>query len=351
VRHRLSRGITFIAVVMLALTSLVARGSAEGAFPSHRAGVANSLLPAGPTARCCMGMAYDAARGEIVLFGGEIRSRQWVFHDTWTWDGSIWTRRAPTSSPPPRFSFGMAYHATTERAVVVDGRDEGTDYRDTWAWDGTTWHRERVPSPSLRLDFGMASDELAKEIVLFGGWTHPPTGDVYYHDTWTWNGRRWTRRNLARSPAGRHGLAMAFDALRGEMVLFGGIGREGTYFGDTWIWDGSEWTRRSPQSAPSPRTSAAIACDPDRGRIVLFGGFGADGRILNDTWLWDGTTWEEVHPPVSPTPRYRAGLVFDATRGETVLFGGSAPDGEHAFGDTWSWDGSTWTLEQGYVPG
>src|SRR3954453_23259931 len=32
------------------------------------------------------GMAYDAADGQVVLFGGSTRA-------TWTWDGSGWTRR------------------------------------------------------------------------------------------------------------------------------------------------------------------------------------------------------------------------------------------------------------------
>jgi hypothetical protein len=33
-------------------------------------------------------MAYDAARQEVVLFGGY---RPGVVGDTWTWDGSTWT--------------------------------------------------------------------------------------------------------------------------------------------------------------------------------------------------------------------------------------------------------------------
>ena len=34
-------------------------------------------------------MAYDAADGTLVLFGGEGRSGS--LGDTWTWDGSAWT--------------------------------------------------------------------------------------------------------------------------------------------------------------------------------------------------------------------------------------------------------------------
>jgi hypothetical protein len=33
-------------------------------------------------------MAWDGARGQIVMFGGDAGE---VFGDTWVWDGSNWT--------------------------------------------------------------------------------------------------------------------------------------------------------------------------------------------------------------------------------------------------------------------
>ena len=43
-------------------------------------------------------MAYDAADGTVVLFGGQGRSGS--LGDTWTWDGSAWTQAHPSTSPP-----------------------------------------------------------------------------------------------------------------------------------------------------------------------------------------------------------------------------------------------------------
>ena len=48
-----------------------------------------------PSKRSSVGMAYDAARAEVVLFGGGIGAS--TFDDTWTWDGTpgrdgTWTR-------------------------------------------------------------------------------------------------------------------------------------------------------------------------------------------------------------------------------------------------------------------
>jgi hypothetical protein len=44
---------------------------------------------------------------------------------------------------------------------------------------------------------------------------------------------------------------------------------------------------------------------------------------------------------VSPSERDGMGMVYDAARQETVMFGGYGPGLK---GDTWTWDGSTWTL-------
>ena len=55
--------------------------------------------------------------------------------------------------------------------------------------------------------------------------------------------------------------------------------------GDTWEWDGTAWTQRSPASAPSPQQGHAMAYDAARGRVVLFGGH--DSFRRGDTWEWD----------------------------------------------------------------
>ena len=39
-------------------------------------------------------MAYDAATGTVVLFGGRA-SDGLVFNDTWVWDGATWTKQFP----------------------------------------------------------------------------------------------------------------------------------------------------------------------------------------------------------------------------------------------------------------
>jgi hypothetical protein len=132
-------------------------------------------------------MAYDAAMHTIVLFGGEGRHRV-ALDDTWTWDGSAWTQQAPAASPPSLPGATMAYDAATGTVVLFGGAN-GVAYSDaTWTWDGSTRARQHPATHPLgRTSAGMAYDAAAKSIVLFGGFhTFAPNPALLLHDTWTW---------------------------------------------------------------------------------------------------------------------------------------------------------------------
>src|SRR2546422_8529348 len=93
-----------------------------------------------------MGMAYDAARGQVVLFGGCCAGD--LLGDTWTWDGIDWTQRTPAHMPSPRFGPGATYDARTRQVVLFGGATGGCGYvcfADTWTLNGTSW---RIPFPA-----------------------------------------------------------------------------------------------------------------------------------------------------------------------------------------------------------
>jgi hypothetical protein len=134
-------------------------------------------------------------------------------------------------------------------------------------------------------------------------------------------------------------------------VLFGGItggvGPAPTMpFGDTWTWNGSTWTQLAV-TGPSPREHAAASTLD--GVTVLFGGShtstdSQDQNIpLGDTWTWDGASWTQYNG-TGPSPR--CGHAMAALNGTVVLFGGSNTqftDVGARMGDTWIWDGGGWT--------
>jgi len=86
-------------------------------------------------------MVYDAARKEVVVFGGsQPGGSDW--DDTWTWDGTTWTQKFPTTSPPGRQFHAMAYDAARGQVVIFGGGsiiDLFAPKNDTWLWAGTNW--------------------------------------------------------------------------------------------------------------------------------------------------------------------------------------------------------------------
>src|SRR5437667_12879814 len=66
------------------------------------------------------------------------------------------------------------------------------------------------------------------------------------------------------------GLAMAYDEVRGNAVIFGGgTAIPPTVFNDTWVWDGTTWTQLFPATSPSARSSSALTYHAARGTAVL----------------------------------------------------------------------------------
>ena len=66
----------------------------------------------------------------------------------------------------------------------------------------------------------------------------------------------------------------------------------------------------------------SVAYGAARTRVVLFGGLDQNGHGLGDTWEWDGQSWSEQFPGASPSQRGPAGVAYDALRKRVVLVGG-----------------------------
>ena len=100
------------------------------------------------------------------------------------------------------------------------------------------------------------------------------------------------------------------------------------------------WTEVT--NPPAPRTSPGFAYDSARGRMVLFGGYYGQGgsKYFGDTFEWDGSTWTRLNV-TGPSIRGDLATAYDSKRGRTVMFGGWNTN--DTLGDTWEWDGATWT--------
>lgn len=152
----------------------------------------------------------------------------------------------------------------------------------------------------------------------------------------------WNQLTPAVSPTGRAGVIGVSDGT--NIYMFGGKPTSTTEVNDLWRFDGATWTNITPVSGPLPAARDWYGCayDTQRGRLVLFGGRStALAADLGDTWEFDGTTWTQRTPAIAPSPRRWTAMAYDTLRNETILFGGA--NGSTYHGDTWSWNGTSWT--------
>ncbi len=92
-----------------------------------------------PSPRTGAAMVYDATTRQLLLFGGSrlIGTGGGFLSDTWIWDGSTWRKLHPATSPPARHNADMIYDAATGNVVLFGGYN-GQRLNDTWTWDGAT---------------------------------------------------------------------------------------------------------------------------------------------------------------------------------------------------------------------
>jgi len=263
-------------------------------------------------------LAFDPARRVVVMHGGVVGFAQ-LLADVWEWNGTTWTNRGPGTGAvlrPPTCSL------TFDSAR---GRLLGLGWGDPYVaqWDGAAWTvlDRPVQGPSR-----IVHDPLRNVTV-----------GVSTTQTLEWRDGLWALGTRQQPPI----ETAFFDIVRGAVVGVSLAQQPGF-----WLWSGSTWNALPPSAAvPPARLNYALAFDPLRGRATLFGGV-AGGVDLGDTWLWSGATWTLAQPPTSPPPRYGASIVHDIARSRAVLAGGAAGPLPTVtwFGDTWSFDGTTWQL-------
>ncbi|MBI1851060.1 MAG: IPT/TIG domain-containing protein [Planctomycetes bacterium] len=259
-----------------------------------------------------------------------------------------WVPIPSASNPSARLGAAVAFDSARHRLVLFGGnvtRRPGGPSDETWEWDGVNWRRmEPAHRPAARSGHALAYDSLRGRVVLFGGLD----ASGIFADTWEWDGYDWERAasDSDSGPDVRFEHALAFDGTRGQTVLFGGRGRGNRLLADTWAWDGSAWTSLAPETSPVAMAGHAMAFDAARQRVVLFGGNDGVAGSLGETWLWDGTTWRDVTGFGAPSPREHGALAYDDSRGVSVLFGGESRTAAgqvlDSDDDTWEWNGSAW---------
>lgn len=340
----------------------------------------------GPSARSSALMVYDSKRGVIVMVAGSPSEGAGV---VWEYDGTTWTRKAPTGtagSTLPNELAGMAfgYDPIGSRAMLYGGRSSSSPTSQLWQWDGTSWTLYGGATPTARSDAALVYDGRGR-MMVFGGRT-ATTGTTVLGDTWFYDGLAWaiaanpparaltwsvisydqgkvlryggqsapnaytnevwerTRRgwkqfSTAGDPPARSFTNMVYDSARRQFVLFGGVLTSNTLDPKIWLRTGETWTSQQPGIAPAARAAPVMAYDAARGNTIVLGGFDAQVVSINDMWTWNGS-WAPVSTPL-PTPRFSAAAGYDPVREQVVVFGGYDANSK-VINETWVWDGMAW---------
>jgi len=343
-------------------------------------------------------VAYDRARRVGLAVQGSGAG-------TWTWDGTAWERREVPSHPAFGYSVALAYIAALERVAAYDASGV------TRVWDGTAWTTSMGVGPPARSGGVLIEHETGA--LLLGGCLSDPF--AYTDETWALDARGWTQGPALVGPPLVSCTQQAVRTNDGRIVLGIADGSErylwfrstaGTWTRDplemqstlsgTLAWDkkndramiagagstalmrvrdadawralstpasprathavttladgtpllvagGSTWTRRESLfqvvgTAPfdGDRIHYALAFDEVNRRVVAMGGDTND-VLSNETWTWDGTSWSLV---VGPGPLARSHHAMATNPGGGVVLFGGVGESDN-LGDTWILDGAS----------
>lgn len=199
----------------------------------------------------------------------------------------------------------------------------------TWYWDGTSWRPAPTSTPGFPNSVPVFDPVLHESVFMTGG----SMGSAL--QTWAWDGSSWT--DLKASPPGVTGPStLVFDTATRQLIMS---------VGSTWLLHGAVWQQAAQGStSPEARYDAGAAYDPQHDQVVLFGGYPNTGVTtgLTDTWTWDGSGWTLQHPVTSPKGGSDS-LAYDPDLQELVLLEEDpAKPGVIPTMSMWTWNGSNW---------
>jgi hypothetical protein len=267
----------------------------------------------------------------------------------------------------------------------------------TWLWNGSNWSKASGSTPSV--GFGgwtLATDPVSGKALLLStqpaiepmmpaqpsiacrapktlpsGMIAPPACPWFpiANTSWMWTGHSW--KALKASPStpsnGIFGRPVVVDAVSGRLAVFGSVfypyplpypalpancptcgagvpvpvDQAACCAGTVSYWDGSRWGQTKSYTHGPQLSGGTLVGDPATHTDVYLDSSG-------ETWVWSGA-WTRVHPGSTPTTRDSAAAAFDAQTGQIVRFGGfgSTKTVSGLYDQTWTWDGSNWTLRGG----
>ena len=297
-------------------------------------------------------MVYSRRNGQVLHFTGVAGDAQSAQGDIWIHDGDDWVRQSFVGAPSRRNQSSVAYDEARGRLVVFGGDDGGgLDLNETWEFDGRQWFDRSQPTnmnwPAGRSNAAMTYDASIGRVVMTGG--HDTDANV-----WSWDGTEWTVLAVPGGlplPDANDTRRLVYDRrlkrlwmIRVQEPMVGGA--------VMWGLDNGVWMPVPTPFTPNfdaPGTVRAnrfdVAYDEHRGEIIAVAHHGD-----LDAYRFRDGNWADINFPINNTSgssRIGASLVYDPLRKKVLCYVQSEND-VTAFGTLddgmfFEWDGQTWT--------
>jgi len=318
--------------------------------PPARLGVTTGPLSA-PLARAGALVAYDAADGYTLLFGGVNQSFV-TLSDTWVYQGGNWTQLHPRTNPPGRTWSMMTYDTNDGYVLLFGGMNHSTgsspylDLGDTWTFRAGVWTRLNVTSGPVARDSAMlADDPLLNSVLLFGG---SLLGDFYgnttpwFNDTWEFHNGSWSALHPAGWTPRRMAGSMTYFPRINRMVLFGGevLTQRGREFESHAVitFDNATWRFvNSTGMAKYHGIYSTMVFLPHAHELFYVTGGGG----TQNTWAYSNHTWRFLSSPTTLPLQPRYAMAYDGKDGYVLLFGGYASNNLPT-NLTWQYSNGNW---------
>ncbi|MCI4360061.1 MAG: hypothetical protein L3J95_06610 [Thermoplasmata archaeon] len=320
-----------------------------------RASPAPAIVAYEPPALVGASLAYDAADGYVVLFGGLYQSAQ-ASGQTWEYLSGRWINITPflgLHAPGPRWDAAMVYDGRDGYVLLFGGCNGAplngmclSTFSDTWMFSSGGWKQLILgkppppppgvmpppnllpPSPGFAntglWDASITYDSSFRggSVVLFGGadapfdfppppptsTTPPPTMTPSFY-TWSWSLGAWTNVSTPTHPPAMYGAGLAGGLSDGTAVLFGG----------------TNLTRLD---------STLVPMQPG----LLYDAGNVTGTTFNASWVLSSSgAWSLASGGLGPSARYDFSMAYDpAGPGTLLVYGGANSSGE-LLNDSWQW--------------
>jgi hypothetical protein len=198
----------------------------------RRAGSTWRAVPAqgGPGAIQHGAAAYDPVRRRVVVFGGAV-GREFS-NRTFEWDGARW-HAIDAPGPLPRVGHGMAWSAA-DGGVLLYGGFREQQFRDLWKWDGVRWQQLSADGPTFTEGHVVAEADSGVYVV------GPGLTDASTVRVWRWQRGAFHAVGSA-GPARRTGATATYDRKRSVLLYWGGSDETHVPSAAIQEFDGRRW--------------------------------------------------------------------------------------------------------------